>query len=316
MPFRPDRRRRTRIEREADAWHARMLEPSSEAEVDAFEDWLNADPAHPRAYAEVEANSTRAERLRRRLLFPANARGFALRPAFGVALAVLVATGAVLWVSGGAPSAAKAAISNPGPGVRSVRLQDGSRVQLDSGAAVSVLLDPDVRRVRLRTGRARFTVAPDPARAFLVTARAVTIRAERGVFDVAATAGPVRVQVLEGAVSVTPGRAPVDRASLTLHRGQALDVGDGGVAARAAPDPEIVSWPDSRVGFSDTPLAQVVAMANRDGRPRIVLQDERIGALKVSGVLDIRDTASLARKLAAALDLRVDQRSDAVLLTR
>ena len=316
MPPRPDRRRRERIAREADAWHARMLEPSSEAEVEAFEDWLKADPANPRAYAIAEANSARAERLPRRLLAPARIRSAGLRPAFALALAALVATGAALWVSGGGLSPAEAAISNPGPGVRQVGFADGSSIQLDSGAAVSVLLDRETRRVRLEAGRARFALAADPKRAFSVTARDATIRSAHGVFDVTAASDSVRVHVLDGAVTVTSERAaPADQPQVPLDRGQAIEIADG-IVKRAAPDPDGVRWPDSRVSFVDAPLAKVVALANRDGDPPIVLHDEQLGGLKVSGVLDIRETRSLARKLAAALELRIEQRTNSVLLTR
>lgn len=296
-----------------------MLEPSSEAEVDAFEAWLNADPEHPRAYAAVEARSERATRLPRRLLALATVRPFALRPVLGAALAGSVAVGAVLWLSGGGPGApgmAEAALSNPGPGIRSVRLEDGSLLKLDTGATLSVLLNSETRRVRVRSGRTRFAVARDAKRVFTVIAQDTTVRARTGVFDVTATDAAVRVQVVEGAVMVTPrGSDASPGATVPLESGQVLDVSDRGVQ-RQTPDPKAAQWPDSRVSFTDAPLATVVAAANRGQGHTILLENSGIGGLKVSGVLDIRDPASLARKLATALDLRIEHRSGAVLLTR
>lgn len=296
-----------------------MLEPSSEAEVDAFEAWLATDPEHPRAYAAVEARSERSTRLPRRLLGAVPARRFTLRPVLGAALAAGIAVGAMLWLSGagpGVPGVAEAALSNPGPGIRSVRLEDGSTLKLDTGTTLSVLLNSDTRRIRVRSGRTRFAVARDPGRVFTVIARDTTVRAKAAVFDVTTTETAVRVQVVEGDVIVTPrasGAGP--DAVVPLESGQALDVSGRGVQ-RPAPDPEAVRWPDSRVGFTDAPLATVLAAANRGQEPAILLDDPAIGRLKVSGVLDMRDPASLARKLATALDLRIEHRAGAVLLTR
>lgn len=318
MRPRSDRRRRLRIEREADAWHARMLEPSSEAEVDAFEAWLNADPEHPRAYAAAETNSARAERLPRRLLAAVGARDSAFRPILGAVLAAGAAVGAIIWLSGGGPGVpgtAEAALSNPGPGVRSVRLEDGSTLKLDSGAMLSMLLGPDTRRVRVRSGRARFVVARDPKRVFTVVARDTTVQADAGVFDVAATNTAVRVQVFKGTVRVTPHATQAADTSTPLESGQALDVTEDGARRRPA-DPNAVRWPDSRVSFTDAPLATVVALANRDNGTAILLEDRQVAGLKVSGVLDLRDPASLARKLATALDLRIEQRPGGALLIR
>src|SRR3546814_20153352 len=79
--------RQKRVRDEAAAWHALMMEPTSEAEVTAFEHWLQADSAHAQAYEEVESISSLGERLPRRLLAKSSARPPArLRPTFGLAL--------------------------------------------------------------------------------------------------------------------------------------------------------------------------------------------------------------------------------------
>src|SRR3546814_20791339 len=87
---------------------------------------------------------------------------------------------------------------------------------------------------------------------------------------------------------VSPGKA-----------GEAGNVRDGRLD-RTTIEPREARWPASRLGFEETPLATIIALANRGGGPDITLRDEAIGTLRVTGVLDIRDTPSLARKLAAA----------------
>src|SRR3546814_18067613 len=82
--------RQKRVRDEAAAWHARMMEPTSKAEVVAFEHWLQADPAHARAYDEVQSISSLGTRLPSRLLARSSARTPSrLRPTFGLALVVV-----------------------------------------------------------------------------------------------------------------------------------------------------------------------------------------------------------------------------------
>src|SRR3546814_10441917 len=92
--------RQKRVRDEAAAWHALMMEPTSEAEVTAFEHWLQADSAHAQAYEEVESISSLGERLPRRLLAKSSARTPArLRPAFGLALVAVCLLAAGLWLT-------------------------------------------------------------------------------------------------------------------------------------------------------------------------------------------------------------------------
>jgi ferric-dicitrate binding protein FerR (iron transport regulator) len=70
------------------------------------------------------------------------------------------------------------------------------------------------------------------------------------------------------------------------------------------------------MGFEDAPLAIVAAKANAIGGPKIEVPDAKVAGLRLTGVLDLRDTRALARKLAATFDLRVEERHGAILLRR
>lgn len=313
-----DSRRQKRIETEAADWHARMLEPTSEAEVQEFEEWLRADPAHAVAYADVEPVSDFGARLPRSLLArrATGAESARFRPSFGLAAAVALFLGAGLWLTTQSPQAAQAAVSNPGPAVRGVRLSDGTIAILDSGAELAVAFDRNARAVTLRSGRVRFNVARDAERPFSVAADQAIVTARGTVFDVTLVPGEVRIWVIEGKIALAI--VPPDQATnepIALRSGQAVNVRDGRLSPTTI-DPAAARWPAGRLAFDDTPLAAVVAMANRQGRPNILLGDDAVGTMRVTGVLDIRDTRALARKLAATLGLRVEERDSAILLRR
>ena len=297
---------RQRVLKEAAAWHARMLEPASEHEVAEFEAWLASGRDHAQAYAEMEAISGAAPTLRSALDTSSRqvvpSRG--LRPALAfAALAVIFAAG--LWLWQGAASPAYAAVTNPGAGVRGVRLGDGTAVWLDAGAEIDVSLDGPTRRIIVRKGRVRISPGRDPKPVEIVAGR-FRIYPRLARLDVTVAGERAALATLEGAISVS---SPHEQ-GFTLTQGQAVSIDSGGRHAAALDR----SWPASRLRFEDATLGRIAALANRLGDPDIVFADPEIAALPVTGILDVRDTRKLARKLAAAFDLEVvEERSQLVL---
>jgi transmembrane sensor len=65
--------------------------------------------------------------------------------------------------------------------------------------------------------------------------------------------------------------------------------------------------------FDGTPLAEAVALANRYSERQIILAGN-LNALRVTGAFRAGDTAGLAKALAAALSLSLQQRADGNLI--
>lgn len=295
----------------------RMSEPTSDAEVEAFENWIRSDPAHSKAYDALEPVSLLGSRLPHRLLDqPRRHWSSRLRPAFAYAAVVVLLLGGGFWLTSQGARPAYAAVSNPGPAVRGVRLTDGTEVVLDSGTKLSISFERDARNVVLHTGRARFSVAPNTDRQFSLASAAVTITASDTMFDVAIDGNVVTIFVLNGLVNVQATKDGGSFAkSAALRSGQAVTI-DQGAFSEAPSSFADRRWPASQLAFENAPLARVVSSANRRGSPKIALGDAAISALRVTGVLDIRDTRALARKLAATYDLRIDERAGEIVLTR
>lgn len=85
---------------------------------------------------------------------------------------------------------------------RSVVLPDGSIVQLNTNSELYIEYTPSVRQVRLPQGEARFTVAKDEQRPFIVKTPQATVRALGTVFNVQTAPRGTDVAVLEGRVEI------------------------------------------------------------------------------------------------------------------
>ncbi len=307
--------RNRRIRRAAARWRVEMLEPHSPELRAAFEMWRAADPAHAKAYGEIERITGLAERL------PSGHRRQApigrerlLRPAFAIAaLAAIAFTGVLLLTRPAAP-VTEMSLTNPGPAIRFMRLSDGSMVTLDVATELTVAIGSRAREARLRSGRARFKVADDPGRPFIVSWPGGRVEANGSEFDVALSAGQMTVMARNGAVRVFPAGTHQEDA-VAVGAGRAVRV-EGNDVVPAAVSRGDRLWPDGRHAFNRTSLATILALANRLGGPPIKPASEAIGSLKITAVLDLRDSRALARKLAAALDLRVDESAGEIVLSR
>jgi len=232
------------------------------------------------------------------------------RPALALATIVLMAVAALgLWQSMSAP--AFATLANPGSAVRGYRLADGTSVFLDAGAEVGVSLRGDRREIEVRKGRARIKGGLDP-RPFEVLANRRRIVPGPTQLDVAVDDDRVTISALDGGLMLERSGSASSVDKLALGRGEAVTVDATGQSA-VVPD---TGWPLARVHFEGAPLGRILAAANRHGDPQIATATLAISSLPVTGVLDLRDTRRLARKLAAALALRIDDGGDRLILSR
>ncbi|WP_245777252.1 FecR family protein [Brevundimonas viscosa] len=184
-------------------------------------------------------------------------------------------------------------------GQRLVRLDDGSRIQLDTDTRVKVRFGEAERRILLERGQALFMVARDASRPFRVAAGDVEITALGTVFDVRRETAGVRVTLVEGAVAVVED-APMEPRRWRLTPGQQVRTSLTGstpvdVDAKAA-----TSWSTGRLVFQSTPLAEAVAEVNRYLPEKIILAAPAAENVPVNGVFAAGDRDAF---VSAASDL-------------
>jgi transmembrane sensor len=197
-----------------------------------------------------------------------------------------------------------------------VSLPDGSSVTLNTASRLRVAYSKTERRLILEAGQALFRVAKGRTRPFVVQALDRVVTAHGTTFDVRiAPDRKVRVALVEGSVSVARVSAP--KADPTeLEPSQILVASNETVSVSR--DPEIdkeVAWRDGLIIFEDDSLAEATAEVNRYVKAPIVLQDERLRQIRVSGAFRTGETGAFVEALQMSFPVRVVERtSDRIVL--
>jgi transmembrane sensor len=304
------------LRREAANWLAR-LQSGRDPEIQRkFQQW-HSDPRNAAAFARVRGSYEQAGLLRQSPILASQRHVPATRkaewrplPALAAAFAVvvLVPVGVVLLRDGGpAVGGTEMLMLMTQVGeIRQVELADGSKVTLDTATKLDVVIGRSRRTAHLRYGRARFQVAKADM-PFVVETASSTVTTRDGVIDVEQVGGQAAIHVLTGAAEVR-GADAGRTTPVALGAGEAVMGGAGGadrkVAGAPAPD-----WTRGMLQFDGTPLAEAVALANRYSERRILLVGD-LGALRVTGAFRAGDTAGLAKALAAAFGLSLQQNGE------
>lgn len=286
-------------EREASDWIARLQADDVSSEDHArFDDWRRASPRHARAYDELMGTwqgFVSAGRTVRAVSF-GNAMQSATqtpkrRYGIGLAAAAMVCAIALLgWWHLQLPATFATDIGQQA----SIKLSDGSTLELNSNSAVRVEYGDAARVIRLDRGEAFFTVAHDSSRPFWVVADRTWVRAVGTAFNVYRRDGDVRVTVSEGRVKVAAGTpivdAPSDNAlsqmpTSFLNAGQQADLRGPVTQTRVLATSDVareVSWRGGTAYFENRPLHEVVAELSRYSPLQIELS-ERTRDLPIGG---------------------------------
>jgi transmembrane sensor len=210
---------------------------------------------------------------------------------------------------------------------RSVTLADGSVVFLNTNSELKLHWTKHERRIDLLRGEARFQVAKNPARPFVVATQEATVRAVGTVFNIRKAEAITQVAVLEGRVEVNaipreleenayPTRDAGQPAAqmmpdLLLAAGQRAAVTRRGVEANVGPPIErVAAWTERRLVFRGEALSAVVAEFNRYRLQALVVDDPSLAVIRINGVFDLDDPASLVTYLRNFESVRVEQQGD------
>jgi len=208
----------------------------------------------------------------------------------------------------------------------SIRLPDGTQVQLGGHTRLSVIMRSRLRQVDLLSGEAYFEVAKDRTRPFLVRAGTATVTVVGTEFNVRRSDDQVVVSVLEGRVLVQPmtpvvpiswipasraigSPAPISAGERTTVNRRGLEstqtVGDASSA---------VAWQHGRLAFEAEPLRYVVQDVNRYAKKPIVLADSRTGDIRVTGTVTEGNIIGWVNSLQTAFGIRAEIQPDQIVL--
>jgi transmembrane sensor len=246
---------------QAAQWAVRTGDPAFE-DWEGFTAWLEADPAHARAYEHVSAAVADAADLVE-LAGPANddvpetaaPRRRPWRSAAAVAALALVGTA---WLLQGEHRDLYTVQTAMGE-TRSVMLYAGTTIELAGGSAVQ-FDRKDHRFVKLDHGQALFTVRHDDAHPFAVDVGDAKVVDVGTVFDVRRDADGLAVAVSEGAVQFDP-----EGANVRVSPGEVLRRAAGAAQYTLAklPPAQVGEWREGRLTFDDASFAEVAAQLSR-----------------------------------------------------
>jgi transmembrane sensor len=211
------------IDRRAALWAARLDRgPFSPAHQREFDAWAGEDPRRLGAFARARAIAVHTRQAAALAGGPVAEQPMVARRsllAAGVAVAMLSGTGlaAAYWRR-------SQRLDTQRGEIRSVTLDDGSVVTLNTLSQVSVRYTRSVREVVLMYGEALFEVAVDPVRPFVMRAAGAVLTTYDGAFLLKRlNQAPLEIVALAGSVHMRVGR---DRAHI-LTANQLISLAGG-----------------------------------------------------------------------------------------
>ena len=349
-PISRDRREQL-LETAAD-WLVRLQEGALSAEaLDNWQRWLDVSPDHQRAFKDVQALwgkfgelpylpaapgkvEIKADRYRgevrvRHWREMALSRPAARRRQWAVAASVLVMIGAAIgvWQYRAADPEFQSAYQTVTGQHQSVRLPDGSVMELGAASSVNVQYSAGERGIELLDGIAYFDVVRNAQRPFVVRAGGGSVTAIGTAFSVQRRDREVTVVVSDGLVEVAKP-APASRSAVRdvnrqpalvqLPAGQqvAFSSGSGLELPQATDVVAATAWREGHLIFQDESLGRAIADVNRYSSIPIELQDASLAELRLTGNVVTNQVDGWLSGLESVLPVTVTKYPDRIVLSR
>jgi len=293
--------------REARTWLLTLTSGrATEADAEAFREWLRADPRRQAAFAAqkqlwrdvgpaVQAVVAEGARNRARKSLVTGRRAF-----LGGALAASAAYLAFkpplgLWPGLDVLGADYRTAAGE---QRRVALGNAVDVQMNTQTRINVSRDGDGAVIELADGEAEIRSGPAAA---VVVAGKGRITAKDALFNVRYIDGETRLCCLSGVVRLAHEQGVFD-----IVANRELRYDDRRVMPPVQVDPAIVTaWRQGWLVFDQQPLAQVVDELNRYRRGRLVLMNDQLGKRLVQARFSLAQVADAERLIRDAYGARV-----------
>lgn len=267
-----------------------------------FQDWKATSADHARAARQAEELW---ERVAPALKDGQKSRGKTIIPlllAFAIALSGIALAVGVF----GPPASSLFSDYRTATGeIRSVILRDSSQVDLDSGTSFDV--DAGDRTITLYSGQIHVAVKSDPEHPFTVLAGDGRVRALGTAFNVRRDGNNTTVVVTEHAVQVTHLNNGQFQ-SVELVAGDMISFGPAGLGhIQRADVAAFTAWRRGELIFNGRPLGDVVAEMDRYQRGKILVLDDEIRRLPVTGSFETADAGAFLESMRLALPVLITE---------
>ena len=261
-----------------------------------------------------------------------------LAPAAIAATVALVAVAAVLLQEMAWRSPQATVVSTGLGEQRTITLDDGSVVYVNTLSTIQVRYGDTERLVELVQGEALFNVEKDPARPFRVVAGDMVAEALGTRFNVRYIGERAAVSVVEGTVAFAkagmafnhveraepgngearPGIGRIEDGRVVLVAGERVELTEADDAPRVAvaKPGQVASWRTRQLFFDNDTLMAIADEFNRYNRKRLVIADRRLRELRFTGVFDADDPESFVAFLKLTGDVAVSDAGSELRLSK
>lgn len=294
----------------------------SDEQQKELDHWLAQSPAHLIAYWRMEAAWESAQRLAAvdepMRLSPQNRRPASRihRGKIAAAIALVAALGAGALTQFHAP--AEKIYATPVGGQMTIRLADGSEIQLNTNSKLRLSPDKTRRQATLEKGEAYFIIKHDAKRPFELTAAGHLVTDLGTKFSVHAENGKLEVALIEGLAKIESLRSPEKSTTAILHPGDVALATATTLSLKAKPIARLqdqLSWRQGILTFKNVTLAEAAATFNRYNDTQIVITDKSVGKLTLYGTFPTGGVSAFADAAQAYFDLRVKNQKGEIVIS-
>jgi transmembrane sensor len=312
------------VRAEAAAWIARLHGPDrTNADEESFRRWLAANASHAVAFERMTTLWEAGTRLKSNALAQLSSPGkgraessvrFARLSWVAAGIAAVAIAGS-LWKLNGA------AVTTRVGEQRTLTLDDGTRMTLNTATRLEVRYDETQRRVELQSGEALFEVKAQSKRPFVVVAAGRQITALGTSFIVRRDPEELSVTLVEGKVKVMPVapaiELPATEQATVLIPGQRLTVARGRSSKIDHPTMEsVTAWRQGVIAMDRMPLTVAVAEMNRYSEIPLAIDGLEASSIEVSGVFKAGDSLEFAHALARSHGLHAAEDANRIVLSK
>lgn len=289
---------------QACVWAARLwADDVSEQDKQAFQDWLDADPLHQKAWQQVvnlqqQFNAVPDRRVGSQVL--QHRQGMSRRQLFTV-VGIGVGMGAMGVRHWGTLSVPGIRYATAKGEIRHWRMTDGTTLALNTNSKVDVDYDADTRKIILHYGEIAIDTGKDP--------RPLTIVSRDGLLEPLGTRFNVQQSELETQLKVFEGRVRITPTETTnIHTivpaGEGVNFSAVQIAQPFHADPASNLWQEGKLAVADMPLDEFVHQLTRY-RSGMIRVSPELKRLTITGIFSVQDTDRVLEQLSEILPVKV-----------
>lgn len=278
----------------------------NEATREAHRCWLEGAVEHRQAWERLIRLQERFDRIGPGVARPTLSSARVRRREVLKVLSLLLAAGGagtVAWRNTSLPSLVADQRTATGQS-KSLLLEDGSRVRLNTATAMNIHYNPSLRELQLLNGEILIETARDAqARPFVVHTGEGSIRALGTRFIVRSEGAQTRVCVLEHAVEV---RSAAGATTVRVEAGQQLSFTQNEVGSVQTASPNADAWTRGMLVVNDWRLEDLILELQRYRPGHLGCQPE-VATLRISGAFHLDNIDTILENLSSTLPVRIRQ---------